>query len=99
MVEIAIGDVGSSREAWDSRSYWSIGLPALILAALVCGFFAQQRQVIVGYAPFVGQLLTMIARAGTGNMLPAGVIFMGVIGLSGVAAAFVGAFLGKRALR
>jgi len=98
-MEIALGTMGSRREAWDSPSYWSIGLPALILAALVCGFFARRRQALVGYAPFLGQLLAMVARAGTDNLLPVGVIFMGIIGLSGVAAAFVGAFLGKRALR
>jgi hypothetical protein len=31
-------------------------------------------------------------------MLPLGVIFSGIIGLTGVAAAFVGASLGKRVL-
>ncbi len=95
VVEIAIGKMGSRREAWDSPSYWSIGLPAMILGALICGFFARRKRALIGYAPFLGQLLTMIAKTGAGSMLPLGVIFMGIFGLSGVAAAFVGAFLGK----
>jgi hypothetical protein len=98
MVELTIGKMGNRREAWDSPSYWSIGLPLMILAALVCGFFARRRRTLLGYAPFLGQLLMMILRTGSGSMLPLGVIFMGIVGLSGVAAAFVGALLGKWAL-
>jgi hypothetical protein len=70
----------------------------MALAALVCGFFARRGQILVGYAPFLGQLLAMFAKTGGGSMLPLGVIFMGIIGLGGVAAAFIGAFLGKLAM-
>lgn len=86
---------GNRREAWDSPSYWSAGLPLMILGALVCGFFARRKQVLIGYAPFLGQLLAMLVKTGAGSMLPLGIIFMGALGLSGVAAAFAGAFLGK----
>jgi hypothetical protein len=70
-----------------------IGLRATILASLVCGFFARRKQTLVGYAPFLGQLLAMIAKTGAGNMLPMGAVFMDIVGLSGVAAAFAGASL------
>ena len=66
--------------------------------ALVCGFLARRSRVIIGYAPFLGQLLTMVVRTGGGSMLPLGIIFSGFIGLSGVAAAFAGAYLGKRVM-
>ncbi len=68
----------------------------MILAALVCGLLARQRQTLVGYAPFLGQLLAMLSKTGAGSMLPLGLIFMGILGLTGVATAFVGAFLGHR---
>ena len=97
-VEIIISEIGQRRESWDSPSYWTFGVPAMIAGALVCGFLARRSRVSIGYAPFLGQLLTMVVRTGGGSMLPLGIIFSGFIGLSGVAAAFAGAFLGKRVL-
>lgn len=73
-------------------------MPAMIGGALVCGFLARSNRVSIGYAPFLGQLITMVVRTGGGSMLPLGIIFSGFIGLSGVAAACAGAFLGKRVL-
>ena len=97
-VEIIISEIGQRRESWDSPSYWTFGVPAMIAGALVCGFLARRSRVSIGYAPFLGQLLTMVVRTGGGSMLPLGIIFSGFIGLSGVAAAFAGASLGKRVL-
>jgi hypothetical protein len=97
-VEIIITAIEQRRESWDSPSYWRFGVPAMIAGALVCGFLARRSRVSIGYAPFLGQLLTMVVRTGGGSMLPLGIIFSGFIGLSGVAAAFAGASLGKRVL-
>jgi len=97
-VEIIISEIGQRRESWDSPYYWTFGVPAMIAGALVCGFLARRSRVSIGYAPFLGQLLTMVVRTGGGSMLPLGIIFSGFIGLSGVAAAFAGASLGKRVL-
>ena len=97
-VEIIITAIEQRRESWDSPHYWTFGVPAMIAGALICGFLARRSRVIIGYAPFLGQLLTMVVRTGGGSMLPLGIIFSGFIGLSGVAAAFAGAFLGKRVL-
>jgi hypothetical protein len=97
-VEIIITAIEQRRESWDSPSYWTFGVPAMIAGALVCGFLARRSRVSIGYAPFLGQLLTMVVRTGGGSMLPLGIIFSGFIGLSGVAAAFAGASLGKRVL-
>jgi hypothetical protein len=97
-VEIIITAIEQRRESWDSPSYWTFGVPAMIAGALVCRFLARRSRVSIGYAPFLGQLLTMVVRTGGGSMLPLGIIFSGFIGLSGVAAAFAGASLGKRVL-
>ena len=81
-----------------------VGLAPLLDVRCACndrgsgGFLARRSRVIIGYAPFLGQLLTMVVRTAGGSMLPLGIIFSGFIGLSGVAAAFAGAFLGKRVL-
>ena len=97
-MEIIISQVGQRRESWDSPYYWTFGVPAMAVGALICGFLARRSRVSIGYAPFLGQLITMVVRTGGGSMLPLGVVFSGFIGLSGVAAAFAGAFLGKRVL-
>jgi len=97
-VEIIISQIGQRRESWDSPYYWTFGVPAMIVGALVCGFLARRSRVIIGYAPFLGQLITMVVRTDGGSMLPLGVIFSGFIGLSGVAGAFVGASLGKKVM-
>jgi hypothetical protein len=72
-VEIIISQVGQRREAWDSPYYWTFGMPALLLSALICGFFARRNRVAIGYAPFLGQLITMVIRTGGGSMLPVGI--------------------------
>jgi hypothetical protein len=97
-VEIIITAIEQRRESWDSPSYWTFGVPAMITGALICGFLARRSRVSIGYAPFLGQLLTMVVRTGGGSMLPLGIVFSGFVGLSGVAAAFAGASLGKRVL-
>ena len=97
-VEIIITAIEQRRESWDSPSYWTFGVPAMIAGALICGFLARRSRVSIGYAPFLGQLLTMVVRTGGGSMLPLGIVFSGFIGLSGVAAAFAGASLGKRVM-
>lgn len=97
-MEIGIGQMAHQLEAWDSGSYWLFGLPAMIAGAFLGGFFARRKPVLIGYAPFLGQLLAMLAKIGNGYMLPLGVFFMGVIGACGVAAAFVGVLAGKRVL-
>jgi hypothetical protein len=98
-VEIGVSEMAHQREAWDSSSYWSIGLPAMIAGALLCGFFARRMPILIGYAPFLGQWLTMMARSsGTGPLAMVGVLLTGIMGLSGVAAAFVGVVAGKRVL-
>jgi|GEM_PF-1577650 len=94
-IEIGIGAASHRREAWDSGLYWSMGLPLMLLAALVCGFVARRRAAVTGYSPFAGGLAAMVVKTGTGSMLPLGVIFMAVVGLSGVAAAFVGGMAGR----
>jgi hypothetical protein len=97
-VEIGVGAMGHRREAWDSVAYWSFGLPLMVLVALVCGFVARRKAVPIGYAPFGAQLVTMVVKTGAGSMLPLGVIFMAILGLSGVAAAFGGGWIGRTIL-
>lgn len=95
-VELMIGQIGHRREAWDASAYWSVGLPLMIAAALLFGFLARQLPVAIGYAPFAGQLAAMAAKTGGGGMIIPGLLLLAALGLSGVAAAYAGAFLARR---
>ena len=94
-VELYVGKPG--REAWDSNQYWTIGLPVMFATAFAGGFLARAQAWVIGYAPFVGQAITMAAESGEFGLLPLGLILMGVVGLPGVGLALLGARLGRRA--
>jgi hypothetical protein len=95
-VELAIGHLAPAREAWDVATYWSLGLPVMIAAALVFGFLARNAQVAIGYAPFAGQFAAMTVKTGGGSMIVPGALLVAVLGLAGVAAAYMGAFVARR---
>jgi hypothetical protein len=95
-VEVGVAATSHRREAWDAPTYWVIGLPVMMVAAFLAGLAEKHHFVRIGYAPFAGQLVAMVVRTGGGSMLPVGMILLGVIGLSGVLAAFVGSRIGQR---
>jgi len=96
VVEIVISTLGHRREAWDSPYYFTLGFPAMLAASFFIAAVTGKHPLPVGYAPFAGQLITMVARTGGGSMLPLGVIFMGFLGLPGVLAAVLGINASKR---
>jgi hypothetical protein len=61
-VEFVLSLTSHRREAWDSEYYWIFGVPAMILGAFIRGLFARRAAVRIGYAPFLGQLITMVVR-------------------------------------
>jgi hypothetical protein len=95
-VEATIGQIGHRREAWDAPLYWSVGLPLMIAAALLFGFLARESPVIIGYAPFAGQLAAMIVKTGAGSMIVPGAILLAVLGAAGVVAAWIGVRVARR---
>lgn len=96
VVELAIGHIAHGREAWDVTTYWSVGLPVMIAAALLFGLLAGQAPIAIGYAPFLGQLAAMVGKTGAGSMIVPGGFLLVVLGLGGVAAAYLGVFVARR---
>src|SRR2546427_12554861 len=47
----------------------------MIAGALICGFLARRSRVSIGYAPFLGQLITMVVRSGGIDAAPGSDIF------------------------
>ncbi len=97
-VELMLGQISQRRESWDASSYWSVGLPLMLVAALLFGFLARRAPVAIGCAPFAGQLAVMAAKTAGGGMILPGVLVLAGLSLSGIAAAYAGAFLARRLL-
>ncbi|MBI2677226.1 MAG: hypothetical protein HYX28_00425 [Candidatus Koribacter versatilis] len=95
-VEIWIAQHGHRREAWDSPLYWQLGWPTMVAGGFSGGAIARRREWLIGYAPFLGNFITMVVRTGGGSLWPLGLILTGIIGSPGVAAAYLGGFLARR---
>lgn len=97
-VELGIGKWGG--EAWDSGAYWVTGLPLMFAAVFAGGIVSRQKPWLLGYAPFAGQIITMLAESGKRDfsLLPLGLILTTFMGLLGVPVAYLGVVLGKRFL-
>lgn len=92
---IAIAAASGRREAWDSGLYFTLGIPALCLLGLVLGYLAPRNSWRWGVWPSVGQLLTMLATQGVGNLLPLGVVVFAFLAVPGVVAARIGAAIAR----
>ena len=89
-VEVFTSAMGHRREGWDSPYYLTLGFPAMLAASFLIAAATRKYPVRIGYAPFAGQLITMVLRTGGGSMLPLGIIFMGFLGLWGVLGPLLG---------
>ena len=92
---LGIGHLAHRQEAWDSDLYFSWLLPSLAVLIAGLGFFAPDKSARLGFFPFAGQAVVMLARNPTANLLPLGLIL-----LAGYGAVFmVPASLGGRLRR
>jgi hypothetical protein len=90
-LELFVAAVSGRREAWDSEQFWTMGLPAALLASLVIGFVSQRREWLWAFLVAPGQVMTMMARTGEiGNLWPLTLAASAVLSLPFVFAAFVG---------
>ena len=93
-LELGVHLASGRREAWDSPIFWTVGLPAAALAALLIGLFAQRPEWrwTVLIAP--SQVLTMMLRSGDiGGLWPLTLVLSSILSAPFVAAAFVGSRL------
>ncbi|MGQ0666959.1 MAG: hypothetical protein ACT4O4_07995 [Nitrospiraceae bacterium] len=94
-VWIGISTVSGRREAWDSESYFIIGVPVVCVASAVLGFLEPSRPWRWGVAPLVGQFSWMLLTQGPGNLLPLGMVVFGVLSVPSIITAWIGAFFGR----
>ena len=89
---------GRLREAWDIDAYWTIGLPVLLAAQAVAGFFSQASPWRLALWCAAGHFLAavIIVPGGTSfSMLPFALVFIGLPMFAALTfAAFIGRWLG-----
>jgi hypothetical protein len=93
-LELGVALTSGRREAWDSSIYWTIGLPAAALAALLIGFAARRPEWLWTVLIAPSQVLAMMVRSGDiGNLWPLTLALSSILSAPFVAAAFVGSRL------
>lgn len=95
-VWVVVSTVSGRREAWDSESYFLIGMPVVCIASATLGFLEPSRPSRWGVAPLVGQFFWMLLSQGPGNLLPLGIVAFGVLSVPSIITARAGAFFGRR---
>ena len=89
----AISAMSGRREAWDSPSYFSVGIPVVCLMSAVLGYIEPLKPLRWGVAPLVGQFSWMLVTQGPGNLLPLGIVVFGVLSIPSILTANLGAFI------
>ena len=97
-LEIGVALTGGRREAWDSPIFWTVGLPAAALVALLIGFGARRPAWLWTVLIAPSQVLTMMLRSGEiGNLWPLALVLSAILSAPFVAAAFIGSRLRRSA--
>jgi hypothetical protein len=69
------------REAWDTESYWLIGVPLLLLSVAAAGFATKEAPWKLALWPIAGHFLAMliVSKPGTDlGLLPVALIVIGL---------------------
>jgi hypothetical protein len=99
VVWILISSFSGKREAWDSDSYFTLGMPVVCLLAGVLGYIQPERPWRWGSVPLVGQGVWMFVSQGFGNLFPLGIAVLGLFALPSIVTAKIGAAISSRAAR
>lgn len=91
-----IAAISGRTEAWDTGSYFTVGIPLVCLVSAVCAYFAPEHSWRWGVLPMIGQFLCLLVMKGGGNLLPLGVIVFAVLSIPSIVAARIGASVGAQ---
>ena len=84
------------REPWDAPSYWVTAYPAAILISAGLGALYPTRSWRWAVTVIFSQLVVMIAGGSDFSLLPLGLMFMALLSLPAIAAAFLASRLRAR---
>jgi hypothetical protein len=93
-LEMGIHAFSGRREAWDSPLFWTVGMPAALLASLALGLLSRRSNWLWTAVVAPSQVLTMMVRSGEiGSLWPLALILSTLLSAPFVVAAFVGSRL------
>lgn len=90
---LAVNAISGTMEPWDAPSYWTIAYPIALAIAGLAGFLSRLPAWLVGSLVIFAQLPVMLAGAGIGPLIAAGLLFLGLLAIPAIAAAWLGARL------
>ena len=96
IVYVIITVATGKNEAWDDGSYYSIGIPFMSVAAFVLGYLFPVKPWRWAASMAGGQALGALMFGSSLNLLPLAMIFMMIISLPQLLAAFVGSKLAPK---
>ena len=90
-LELGIHALSGRREAWDSPLYWTLGLPAAMVASVIIGFVARRADWLWSAALVPSQVMTMMVRSGEiSGLWPLMLILSSVLSTPFIVASFIG---------
>ena len=87
------------REGWDDPSYFTIGLPALVVLSFLLGCCCPTRAWLFGAAPIIAQIALAVVGNPTASLLPLGLVFFAVLSLPCMYAAALAGLLRRKIRR
>jgi hypothetical protein len=95
IIWLSITLITHRREAWDSKYYFSIGIPLLLTASFIAGFSKPGKAIWWGFAVVLLQPVTMFTMNGIGSLFTLGILVFISFALLFSFSAFVGGLLKK----
>src|SRR5690606_17015186 len=96
IVYVALTWASGKNEAWDDGSYYSVGIPIMSLVAFVVGYQFPRRPWRWAAGMAGGQMMGALLHGSSLNLLPLAMIFMAIVSLPQLTAAFVGSKLSPK---
>lgn len=95
-LEVLVSAASGRREAWDSSLYWTVGVPAALVMAVLIGFLSRDNDWLWTLLVVPGQFVAMAFKTQEFGLLPLGLILGTVLSAPFLGAAFVGARMRRR---
>ena len=92
---LSITLITKRREAWDSKYYFSIGIPFLLIASFVAGFVKPGKAFYWGFALVILQPVALCAQHGIGSLFILGLMVFVIFGFLFSFSASIGGLLKK----
>jgi len=84
------------REAWDSSIYFTVGIPVMAVVSGFLGYLLPRYWWHFGLAAFLSQVIYMIVKWPTANLLPPGIVVLALFCVPSFATACLGARLSAK---